>query len=174
LRKFAAYLAIGFALVAFQSIIKRILGVQSGPELLFILVVFSGVYHKPFGGLILAFIFGFVTDALWGLLPGMYAALYTMSFALCRVAGRRFHMRSAVFQILIVLVMTLAAKLAEMTFLGSVEARLDFSWSLYLSIWRPLVWNTLFAVPVVAFLERFERLFGDEYASQFLEKRGIL
>ncbi|MDP8222285.1 MAG: rod shape-determining protein MreD [Candidatus Lernaella stagnicola] len=174
MRKFVAYLVAALLFAVLQSILKRLFGTQTGPEFLFILVIFSGVYHKPFGGLILAFILGFVADSLWGLMPGLYAALFTITFAVCRIAGRRFYMRSHLFQIAIIAAMTFGVKLLEITFLNSVETRTNLGWGTYLILWRPLLWNAIFAIPVIFVLDRFEQFFGDEYASQFIDRREFL
>lgn len=174
MKKLLTFLVVGLLLVVLQAMLKTLFGLKTGPELPFIFIVFSGVYHRPFGGLLLAFGLGLVMDALWGLLPGLYAALYPLAFMLCRIAGRRFHMRSILFQILLVVLMTLAVKTVQIFFLGWVDARSTTRAAMFLAAWPVLAWNAAFAVPTVGLLEWVEKTLTDEYATQFVERRGIL
>jgi rod shape-determining protein MreD len=174
MRKVLLFASVGFLFLAVQALWQQLFALRAGPEFVFLLVIFSGVRHRFFGGLLLAFVFGYFVDALWGLLPGLYPILYAATFAACRLAGRRFYLRSFVFQLLIAAVATLAAKTAQAGILAAADVGRGSFFDVLAPAWRSVLWNTLLALPVMALLERLEKPFAEEYANQFLVRRGIL
>jgi rod shape-determining protein MreD len=173
-KKLLAYLAAGLLALVVQALWRTVFHAGSGPEFLFLLVIFSGIHHRLFGGLLLAFVFGYIVDALWGLMPGLFAVLYAATFAACRLIGRRFYQRSFAFQLFIVGAATLALKIVESVVVTWVEARADSPLTMLWQAWPAVFWNLALAAPAMVAYERLEKSFADEYASQFLVRRGIL
>lgn len=174
MKKFVIYFLIGLLCLVLQAVWMNLFNLKTGPEFLFMLVVFSGVYHHPFGGLILSFIFGYTVDAQWGLMPGLFAMLFTILFGVSRTAGRRFYIRSFTFQILIITVMTLFIKTIEGLILTVFTDLAGFSGEFFKLTGWTLLWNALLAIPVFSLLEKIEHKFTDVHVSQFSERRGIL
>ena len=174
MKKFLIFFAIGSLLLVAQSIWSVFFHTRSAPEFVFILVVFSGIYHKPFGGMILAFILGFMVDSLTGLMPGLFASIYTLVFVFCRLAGRRFYMRSYPFQVLIVLATTLLAKILEYIVLNWLAERGHPGLAFFWPMWPLFVWNALAAIPLIGWLERTEQRLSDRYMHHVFEHRGFI
>lgn len=174
MKKFSLFFLIGFLCLVLQAVWMNLFNLKTGPEFLFMLVVFSGVYHQPFGGLILSFIFGYFIDAQWGLMPGLFSVLYTILFGVCRITGRRFYIRSFAFQLLIITVMTLFIKTIEGLILTFVADLAGFNKDFLRMTGQTLFWNMLLAIPVFSLLERIERKFTELHVNQFSEQRGIL
>lgn len=173
MKKFFVFLLTGLALVIAQSIWRTTIPWwNTAPDFVFIFIVYSGVYRSPFIGPMLAFLLGFVVDALWGIFPGLFASIYTLIFFIARLSGRRFYIRSYPFQILIIIAMTFAAKLLETIILSTLEIGHGLSPMIWSSIWRQIVWNALFATPVVMILEHIEQSFSEDYMEHFIGGTG--
>jgi len=173
-KKFLLFLVVGLLALVVEAVWRTVFHTDSGPEFLFMLVVFSGVRHRLFGGLLLAFMFGYLVDALWGLMPGLFAVLYAGAFLACRLVGGRFYQRSFLFPVFVVVAATLAAKTVESIVVKSVEGRADSYLAVLWHSWPVFFWNFALAAPTMAIYERLEKTFTDEYANQFLVKKGIL
>lgn len=169
MKKLFAFLFTGFLLLVFQSIWRVIFSDGPAvPDLVFILVVYSGMYRSAFTGAILAFVFGFFSDVLWGLQPGLFASVYTMVFFFSRLSGRRFYMRSYMFQVIIIVLMTVVAKLFELLVLAALGLGENFSAAIWATVWRQMLWNGLLAIPVVLLLERIEQATAEEHSGRYI------
>ncbi len=173
MKKFVLFFLIGILLLIAQSIWRMLFPWwRTSPEFLFILVVYSGVNRNPFIGPILAFSFGFITDSLWGVQPGLTAAVYTIVYFLSRLSGRRFYIRSFVYQVLIVAFMTFVAKGLVYFVLSTLGYSDDLAPVFWSTVWRQMLWNGLFAVAVVTQLERVEAKVSEDYADRFMGTFG--
>jgi rod shape-determining protein MreD len=172
-KKFLVFFLLGLLLLIAQAIWRMLFpGWRTSPEFLFILVVYSGVNRNPFIGPILAFCFGFMTDSLWGVQPGLTAATYTIVYFLSRLSGRRFYIRSYVYQVLIVALMTFLAKALVWFILSTLDSTADLGAVFWTTVWRQMLWNGLFAIPVVSQLERMEQRVSEDYAERFMGSFG--
>jgi rod shape-determining protein MreD len=173
MKKFFVFFLLGLLLLFAQSVWRMLFPWwRTSPELLFILVVYSGVYRNPFIGPILAFSFGFISDSLWGAQPGLSAAVYAVIYFLSRLSGRRFYIRSYLYQVLIVALMTFLAKLLVWFTLSTLDFADDLGTLFWSTVWPQMFWNGLFAIPVVTQLERVEAKVSEDYAERFMGSFG--
>lgn len=69
------------------------------PNLLFLFVVFLGVYLDPYKGLILALLFGLVMDIFSGVILGLHPTIYLLLVSLLQFISRHLAVNSPVNQI---------------------------------------------------------------------------
>ncbi|HPQ67784.1 MAG TPA: rod shape-determining protein MreD [bacterium] len=172
MKKFFLFLAVGFLLIIAQSIWRMTIPLGS-PDFIFIMIVYSGIYRNRLIGPLLAFVLGICIDALYGLQPGMFAVIYTASFFLARLSGRRFYMRSYPFQLLIVVAITALAKLLQFAILRTLDPQPNLAALIWDSTWRQMIWNGVFAIPIVSVLERIDLWTEDDYSDRFMGRIGV-
>lgn len=115
----------------------------AGPDLVLLTLVYFAAFHDPIKGLFLAFVLGFINDALFGYHPGMYATIYTIIFWTMHQLGKNFYLRSIMFQFVAAITVTIAFTLIEFIILTVFEVPVPIRVALWLSLPGRLLLNTL-------------------------------
>ena len=68
--------------------------------------------------------------------------------------------------------MTFLAKALVWFILSTLDSTADLGAVFWTTVWRQMLWNGLFAIPVVSQLERMEQRVSEDYAERFMGSFG--
>jgi cell shape-determining protein MreD len=109
---------IGFILLVLENLLRVSAPIwNTAPQLTFLLILFFGFTGHPIRSVLFSFLLGLMIDSICGNVPGLFAISYVLSASVVVALRRYFYLRSAVYEILTVLMMTAFAGLVRIGFL---------------------------------------------------------
>jgi len=113
----------------------------AGPDLTLLILVYFAVFHDPVRGVLLAFVLGYINDALMGFQPGLYTTTYVIIFYAMQRFGKNFYLRSLIFQIIAAVTVSVSFVATEFLLLSVFEASWSIRVALLWSLPGRLIWN---------------------------------
>ncbi len=164
MKRFFFFLLFGWLLLILQTSLLKFLSLGAViPNLVLLIVLYLGLFHRFHRGCALTFFLGYLMDLFSGGPTGLYIFLYLGSFSLAQMIRETFYLKSRLFQIVFILIFSLGNDFFLFLLLWVFSSPVSLSSSLVKGIIIQGIYNTAVGPFLFLFLERVDRSFLESF-----------